>query len=127
MVRKEQQEAQDFASKLQAEFEKSLSEQKRLLHQIQRLEMEVFDSNLEGFSNLFELECPGQNLEKIDLIPKQSHKEKCLPVHHFRAVSLHEQLVSAVIDSIDNHYRNRGFGKYCRYLENNFPDTCCIL
>ena len=126
-VRKEQKVAEDFASSLQTKLEESLSEQKLLLHRIQKLDIEVFESNLDGFANLFESECAESNMEKIDFIPKQRHEEKCLPVHHFRAVSLHEQLVSSVMGSIDKHYRNRGFGKYCRYLENNFPDTCCIL
>ena len=107
MVRKEQEEVQDFASKLQAELEKSLSEQNRFLNHIQKLEVEVFDAHLKGFSYLFEPDCPEPNLKKIDFIPIQSQKEKCLPVRHFRAVSLHEQLVST--DSNDKHYMNRGF------------------
>ena len=102
-------------------------EQKQLLHRIQKLDIEVFEANLDGFANFLSLNVPNQIWKKIDFIPKQSLIEKCLPVHHFRAVSLHEQLVSSVMESIDKHYRNRGFGKYCRYLENNFPDTYCIL
>ena len=126
-IRKEQKLAQDFAANLQCKLEKSLIEQKRLLHHIQKLEIEVFDANFEGFSTLFEPECPEPNLEKIDSIPNQIPKETCLPVQHFRAFSQHEQLVSSVMESIDKHYRNRGFGKYFRYVENNFPGTCCIL
>ena len=32
-----------------------------------------------------------------------------------------------MIDFIDKHYLNRGFEKYFRYVENNFPGTCFIL
>ena len=123
-LEKEKHEIEARVLKLQSDLEQSRLDQARLLKRVQKLDITVLEVNLEGFSNLFE--CIEQNLEK-DFVPKHPSKETCLSVQHFRVVSEHEQFVSSVMESIDKHYRSRGFGKYCRYLENNFPDTCCIL
>ena len=121
---KEKQDIEAKVLQLQTDLEQSQIEQAKLSRRVQELDITVLEINLEGFSNLFD--CLEQNLEN-DFVHKHDPVEKHLPVQHFRAFSQHEKLVSSVMESIDRHYRNRGFGKYCRYLENNFPDTCCIL
>ena len=123
-LEKDKQDIEVLVAKLQIELEQSLKEQAKLFKRVQNLDIQVLEVNLEGFSNLFE--CFEQNLEK-DFVPKHPSKGTCLSVQHFRVVSEHEQLVSSVMQSIDKHYRNRGFGKYFSYVENNFPGTCCIL
>ena len=53
-LEQEKLETEALSSKMQPELKHSLSQQKRLFESIQKLEVEVFETNIEGISTLFE-------------------------------------------------------------------------
>ena len=138
-LKQEKLDAEVLSSTLQSELKLCLSKQNHLLKIIRKLEIEVFETNLEGISTLFDI--THQNLEREDLVVTKESKNivpnltKCieqksqtiLPSSHFKDRVFHENLVNSIENIIERHYKNKGFGKFYGGFQKKFPDACHIM
>ena len=140
---KQKEALEALVYQLEIDFRQSLFQQEQLLKRIQKLEVEAFESNLNGLSCLFETG-QKQNLEIKDFgyHSKTSVNEinissnatemvntKQVPMSfiHMKDRAEHERLAFAVDKLIEGHYKQNGIGKFFKIFKMNFPDACHIL
>ena len=138
-LQQEKLETEALSTKIQSELKQTLSMQTHLLNTIQKLEIEVFESHLDGISPLFENS--NQNHERENLVKSSEPKEivpnstNCienqskiiLPSLHFKDRVDHEKLINSVEYLIERHYTNKGFGQFYGVFQKHFPDACHIM
>ena len=140
---KQKETLEALVYQLEIDFRQACSEQEQLLKRIQKLEVEAFESNLNGLSCLFETG-QKQNLEikdfgyhckssvnEINISSNETEmvnaKQVPISFSHMKDRAEHERLAFAVDKLIEGHYKQNGIGKFFKIFKMNFPDACHIL